>query len=87
MILNINFNPVGGAADIANVFILFRILSLSSGNYVDFKNGLFSYDNGVWDKFLCYTDKGELRVSGVSGRNTVNVTSSIIFPRQHFLAS
>ena len=76
MISNIDLNPQGSTPDIVNVFMLFRINSLSKGNYRDFRNGLFGHHNGGWDKLLCFKSDGSFRVSGVSGANLIEVTSS-----------
>ena len=77
MISDIDLNPGSGQDDIVHVFMLY-ILHSHSGSNAHFRNGLFGHDNGSWDKFVVFdpTNSNAMRISGVQGANTVDVTSS-----------
>ena len=66
MISNSNINPVSGKKDIINVFIVYKLNSLSGAQW--FKSGLFGNDNGGYDKFICFANPTtrELIISGDS---------------------
>ena len=77
MISSIDLNPASGANDIVHVFMLYRLHS-HNGSNAHFRNGLFGHDNGGWDKFVVFdpTNSNAMRISGVQGASTVDLTSS-----------
>ena len=77
MISNIDLNSISGQDDIIHVFTLYRLHS-HNGTNPDFRNGLLGHDNGGWNKCVVFDPKNSnaMRISGVNGANTVNITSS-----------
>ena len=75
MVSNIDLNPASGKNDQVHVFTVVRLHSFS-GAGPDFKNGLFGHDDGRWDKFVCFKPDKIMIISGVSGADNVEVTSS-----------
>ena len=76
MISSIDLNVANGEEDIVNIFILYYIDSFSGTYWC--RCGLFGHDNGQFDKFIAFSDQGDLIVSGtvndhiVIGKNTTN---------------
>ena len=68
MISNSNLNPITGKKDIVNVFIVYKLNSISSSGSDWLKGGLFGPDNGGYDKFVCFANPTtrELIVGGDS---------------------
>ena len=50
LISNINLNPISGAKDIVNIFIVYRITGVSNSYWT--ANGIFGHDDGGFDKFV-----------------------------------
>ena len=77
MISDIDLSPASGADDIVHVLCLYRLHS-HNGSDPDVRNGLFGHDNGGWDKFVVFSPKNSnaMRISGVQGADTVDLTSS-----------
>ena len=76
MLSNIDLNVASGGLDIANVFIVYKLISYT-GTYWT-RNGLFGHDNGGFDKFVSIGPSGDLIVADavndhiVIGPHTVN---------------
>ena len=50
LISNINLNPIGGAKDSVNIFIVYKITGVSNSYWT--ANGLSGHDDGGFDKFV-----------------------------------
>ena len=77
MISDINLNPVGGAADIVNVYIVYRLNSFT-GTHAAVRNGLFGHDDAGWDKFVCFSIDESLVVSGADPQFVVIGSSGLL---------
>ena len=81
MISDIDLNVASGEEDIVNIFIVYKLSSLS-GSYLT-RCGLFGHDNTNVKKFISFSPQGDLIVSGslndhiVIGQNTTNGRSPI----------
>ena len=85
MISDSNINPATGKRDHLNIFIVYKLNSISSSGGIWLKGGLFGHDNGRYDKFACFANPTtrELIVEGgdddfiVIGGNNANHKSPI----------
>ena len=77
MISDINLNPVGGASDIVNVYIVYRLNSFT-GTHASVRNGLFGHDDAGWDKFVCFSIDESLVVSGADPQFVVIGSSGLL---------
>ena len=77
MISDSNLNPISGKKDIINVFVVYKLNSVSLGTEWT-KSALFGHDNGGYDKFVCFSSLKSLIISGINqefiviGANSAN---------------
>ena len=65
MISDVTLNPVGGAKDIVNVFIVYKINSYPS--QLNWCTRVFGKDNGGYDKFVAFsTNSRNLGIPGAT---------------------
>uniref|UniRef100_H2ZCB5 Uncharacterized protein n=1 Tax=Ciona savignyi TaxID=51511 RepID=H2ZCB5_CIOSA len=65
MTSNIDLNVDGS---LVTAFVVYRLDSFPGG-HEHFQNGLFGNDNFGWDKFVCFTTRKDLLISGVDSAN------------------
>ena len=70
MVSSINLNAVSGAKDLVNVFIVHRMKAFDANTYWTL-NGLFGHNNKGHDKFVSFSQSGDLIILGTTNNITI----------------